>query len=272
MENIGKVVFVGAGRMASAIAGGLLSRGLAKENVAAMDKSKGSSAVFEKTTGATPFICEKPDDAGDFFKGADIVVLAVKPQNISELSCFSSVIKDKLVISILAGVKIEKLRTVSGADRIARVMPNTPALVGEGVSAYSVSGGVSSDDLKKIEAVLGAVGKFCRVDEKLMDAVTGLSGSGPAYVFDFIQALADGGVNAGLPRDTALTLAAQTVMGAAKMILECDEHPSVLRDRVTSPGGTTARGLAVLEKGSFRGLVSEAVIQAAARSAELGKG
>jgi pyrroline-5-carboxylate reductase len=150
-------------------------------------------------------------------------------------------------------------------------MPNTPALVGEGISAYSVSEAVSSDEIKKIEAVLGAVGKFCKVEEKLMDAVTGLSGSGPAYVFDFIQALADGGVNAGLPRDIAMTLAAQTVKGAAVMTLEGGEHPSVLRDRVTSPGGTTASGLAVLEKGAFRGIVSEAVVKAAAKSVELGK-
>jgi pyrroline-5-carboxylate reductase len=271
MDNIGKIVFVGAGRMASAIAGGLLSKGFAKENIQAVDKSKESSAIFEQTTGRSPFVCQKPEEAKDLFKDADIVVFAVKPQNVSELAVLSADIKDKLLISILAGVKIEKLKNISGSSKIARVMPNTPALVGEGVSAYSVSSAVSANESIKIETILGAVGKFCKVEEKLMDAVTGLSGSGPAYVFDFIQALADGGVNAGLPRDTALTLAAQTVLGAAKMVLENGEHPSVLRDRVTSPGGTTARGLAALEKGSFRGIVADAVIQAAARSAELGK-
>jgi pyrroline-5-carboxylate reductase len=144
-------------------------------------------------------------------------------------------------------------------------------LVGEGAAAYALSAQATDADALAAEAVLGAVGFVCRVDEKLLDAVTGLSGSGPAYVFDFIQALADGGVAAGLPRDLARQLAGRTVLGAARLLLESDRHPAELRDQVTSPGGTTARGLAVLEKHAFRGTVAAAVVAAAERARELGE-
>ncbi len=268
MDNIGKIIFIGAGRMASAIAGGLLKNKFDKENILAIDNSKDAAEKFEKATGIAPVATQKIEKA---VSDSDIVIIAVKPQNIDDLAELKPLLKDKLVISIAAGTTIEKLIKVTDNERIVRVMPNTPALVGEGVSAYSVSSAVSASDSVKVEAILGSFGICNRVEEKHMDAVTGLSGSGPAYVFDFIQAMADAGVNAGLPRDVAQQFAAQTVLGAAKMALETDVHISELRDRVTSPGGTTARALAVLEQNAFKGIVGEAVLAAVERSAELGK-
>ncbi|MEI6421279.1 MAG: pyrroline-5-carboxylate reductase [Lentisphaerota bacterium] len=267
MKNADKISFIGAGRMATALAAGLIKKGFSKSNVSAFDVSESASAKFAEKTGV-----RISKDISGSISDADIVLLAVKPQNVSEaLAAARPLIKDKLLISILAGTRIETLKALSGCQRIVRVMPNTPALVGEGISAFCHSDGLSASDISLTENILGAVGAVCLVKESQMDAVTGLSGSGPAYVFDFIQALSDGGVAAGLPRDVASRLAAQTVKGAACLVIETGEHPSVLRDQVTSPGGTTARGLSVLEKNAFRGIVSEAVTAAAERSKELGK-
>ena len=155
--------------------------------------------------------------------------------------------------------------------KVVRVMPNTPALVLDAASAICAGTHAGADDILTIRHMFDLVGKTCVVDEKLLDAVTGLSGSGPAYVFTFIEALADGGVKNGLPRDIALNLAAQTVLGSARLLLETREHPAVLRDRVTSPGGTTIAGLAALENQGFRGAVIGAVDAATKRSAELGR-
>ena len=159
-----------------------------------------------------------------------------------------------------------------GIGRIIRVMPNTPALVGEGMSCFCGAAGATEDDMKKAGEILSSFGLCRKVPESMLDAVTGLSGSGPAYVLEFIMALADGGVYAGLPRDAAIELAAQTVFGSALMVLKRGkEHPAVLRDAVISPGGTTARGVAALDEGAFRSTVMKAVVAAAERSAELGK-
>ncbi len=267
MKNADKISFIGAGRMATALAAGLLQKGFSKSAISAFDVSESASAKFAEKTGI-----RIAKDIGDSLSEADTVILAVKPQNVAEaLSEAKTLLKDKLLISILAGTRIETLKGLSGCRRLVRVMPNTPALIGEGVSVFCHSDGLSETDISRAESILNAVGSVCQVKESQMDAVTGLSGSGPAYVFDFIQALADGGVAAGLPRDVALKLAAQTVKGAACMVIETGEHPSVLRDQVTSPGGTTAKGLSVLEKNAFRGTVSEAVTAAAERSKELGK-
>ena len=177
----------------------------------------------------------------------------------------------KLVISIAAGITLKTLDAALPKSRLVRVMPNTPCLVGESASGYSLGPRATEADGALVKQLLESVGRAFVVDEKLLDAVTGLSGSGPAFVYVAIEALSDAGVRMGLPRDVALQLAAQTVRGAATMVLETGEHPGVLKDRVTSPGGTTIAGLAALESGGFRGTLIAAVEAATRRSIELGK-
>jgi pyrroline-5-carboxylate reductase len=178
---------------------------------------------------------------------------------------------EKLIISIAAGVPLAKLTVGLKTERVARVMPNTPALVGKGASAYALASGASTADGQLVGQLLGAVGLAFLVDEKHLDAVTGLSGSGPAYVYVMIEALADGGVKMGLTRDVALALAAQTVRGSAEMVLTTGEHPAALKDKVASPGGTTIAGLAALEDRGLRSALIAAVEAATKRSIELGK-
>jgi pyrroline-5-carboxylate reductase len=180
-------------------------------------------------------------------------------------------LQGKLLISIAAGVSIATLQEYAGPDvRVIRVMPNTPALVHKGSAAYALGVGTTEADAETAEAVFSSVGRAYEVAESLLDAVTGLSGSGPAYVYLAIEALADGGVRMGLPRDLAVQLAAQTVSGAAEMVLRTTLHPAQLKDMVASPGGTTIAGLAVLEAHSVRGAFIEAVEAATLRSRELG--
>jgi pyrroline-5-carboxylate reductase len=201
-----------------------------------------------------------------------VVVLAVKPQNMAAvLEELRALVRgDQLVISVAAGVTIGSIaQGIGHKARVIRVMPNTPALVGEGASAYSAWPGVSADDEALVQAFLGSVGRVVRVPESLLDAVTGLSGSGPAFVYVMIEALSDGGVRVGLPRDVATLLAAQTVLGAAKMVCETGLHPGVLKDQVASPAGTTIAGLLALERAGVRGALMDAVEAAARRSAEL---
>ena len=269
MNDIGSILFLGAGKMAGALAGGLVRGGYDAARIAAYDVSAPAARTFSSATG----VVAHTERLSELVDAADIVVLAVKPQYLSEAlqPLEGGSIKKKLIISIVAGAALKTLAEITEAERIIRVMPNTPALVGQGAAAYAVAANVTARDIAAVETILGAVGYFCRVQEKMMDAVTGLSGSGPAYVFDFIQALSDGGVRLGLPRAEATKLAAMTVMGAAKMVLESNEHPAVLRDQVTSPGGTTIAGLAVLERMAFRSATADAVAAAAARSSELGK-
>ena len=204
---------------------------------------------------------------------ADVVVLAVKPQTLpSVLSELAPTLAHALVISIVAGATIRTIAgRMGGATRVVRAMPNTPALVREGMTALATGAGVSDDDIQLVRTVFEAVGLVVLVEERLMDAVTGLSGSGPAYVFQAIEALADGGVLMGLPRQTAELLAAQTVLGAARLVLESGVHPAQLKDRVASPGGTTIAGLHQLEQGGFRAALMAAVEAATIRSKELGR-
>ena len=205
----------------------------------------------------------------------DTLLLCVKPGDVSQVLSRIAELKtdpDKLlVLSIAAGVTISTMEAAAqGHARIIRVMPNTPALVGEGAAAFSLGSKSNEQDAAFAHQFLGAVGVVSQVKEELIDTVTGLSGSGPAYVYTFIEALADGALLEGLPRDQALALATQTVLGAAKMISESGEHPAILRDRVTSPGGTTIAGLAALEEGAFRSTTIQAVKAATARARELG--
>lgn len=204
---------------------------------------------------------------------AGIIILSVKPQVIEKvLAEIAPVVDDKkLIISIAAGVSLAKIENaLKKGSRVVRVMPNTPALVLAGVAALTRGNSATNEDVSFAKVIFDSVGRSVVVDEKLMDAVTGLSGSGPAYVFMIIDALSDAGVKVGLPRQLALELAAQTVYGSAKMVLETKEHPAKLRDMVTSPGGTTIEGLHALEKGKLRATLMNAVEAATARSKELG--
>ncbi len=205
--------------------------------------------------------------------GADVILVAVKPQIIETalLPLRERISASQTVISIAAGVSIARLEACfSSAVPVVRVMPNTPALVGAAASAICGGKHAKPENIAVAKELFEAVGLAVETEEKLLDAVTGLSGSGPAYVFLFIEALADGGVRAGLSRSVALQLAAQTVMGSAQMLLETQEHPGVLKDKVASPGGTTIAGVHALESGGFRGVVMDAVAAAVQRSKELG--
>lgn len=265
-----KIAFIGGGNMAGALIKGLLAAGAVKpDHILVTDISFDRLEHLKKIYS---IIIQKSNL--DAVRGAGVIVLSVKPQVIEKvLSEIAPAVDDnKLVISIAAGVVIEKIeKALSGKPRIVRVMPNTPALVLAGAAAIAGGKNATSEDLALAQSIFNSVGRAVIVEEKLMDAVTGLSGSGPAYVFMIIDALSDAGVKTGLPRPLALELAAQTVYGAAKMVLETKEHPGKLRDMVTSPGGTTIEGLHALEKGKLRATLMNAVEAATARSRELGK-
>jgi pyrroline-5-carboxylate reductase len=261
------VGFIGAGQMARALAGGFVKAGLlAPAQIVAADPHEPALEAFQTALPGSRTVADNVRVA----ETADVIFVATKPQHLAAaLSPLASATAGKLVISIAAGVKLEKLDSLLRAARLVRVMPNTPCLVGASASAYSLGPRTLPTDGELVARLLTSVGRAFAVDEKLLDAVTGLSGSGPAFVYLIIEALSDGGVRMGLPRDVALTLAAQTVLGAAKMVLELGEHPSVLKDRVTSPGGTTIAGLQALESGALRGTLMAAVEAATRRSTEL---
>jgi pyrroline-5-carboxylate reductase len=264
------VGFLGAGQMATALAGGWTTAGLLDVTRSrAADPSADARGRFEKATGVSTLPGNRAVAAA-----CDVLILAVKPQVLpAVLAELRPALETRhLVISIAAGITLHALAEGLGQSvRLVRVMPNTPCLVGASATGYSPGGTATSDDVTLVGRLFGAVGRAFRVAEPLLDAVTGLSGSGPAYVYAFIEALADGGVRAGLPRDVAQALAAQTVLGAAKMVLETGQHPAVLKDAVASPGGTTIAGLQVLERAAFRSAAIDAVEAATKRAQELGK-
>lgn len=255
--------------MATALAKGLSSSGfLSAGDIIAGDVYPEARERFASETGA-----KTADSNAAVIANADIVILAVKPQQMQDVlnDIQEELTADHLIVSIAAGISISTLtRTLGENHRVIRVMPNTPCLVGASAAAYSAGGTATSDDAALVEKMLSTVGIAVSVPEHLLDAVTGLSGSGPAFVYQIIEALSDGGVRVGLPRDIALKLASQTVLGAAKMVLETGEHPGVLKDAVASPGGTTIAGLHALERGGLRGCLIDAVEAAALRSRELG--
>ncbi len=265
-----KIAFLGGGNMAEALLKGLIAAGTAKpDQVLVSDIFPDRLEHLRKTYGI--IIQRNNIDAA---REAGIVLLSVKPQVIEKVMTEIAPAMDdtKLVISIAAGVTIGRMEKALGEKtRVVRVMPNTPALVMAGAAGIAAGKNANSDDISLVQLIFSSVGRSVVVDEKLMDAVTGLSGSGPAYVFMIIDALSDAGVKEGLPRALALELAAQTVYGSAKMVLETKEHPGKLRDMVTSPGGTTIEGLHALEKGKLRATLMNAVEAATARSKELGK-
>jgi len=266
-----KIGFLGAGKMATALATGFINAKLVDPaELFAADPHPAAREHFAADTGARTFVTNL-----DTAKAADILILATKPdQAVAALGEIAGVFgSHHLLISIAAGVTIAKLEAALPAGaRVIRVMPNTPALVGVGASGFAAGKHATAADADLAQKLLSAVGVALPVKEALLDAVTGLSGSGPAYVYQFIEALSDGGVAAGLPRDVATRLATQTVLGGAKMVLETGLHPGVLKDQVTSPGGTTIEGLHELEKGHLRATVMNAVRAASDKSKKLGQG
>ena len=263
-----KLGFIGVGSMGGAIIRGLLARGgPARENLVYYDPDPARLAQME-ALGVSAAL-----DNVEVMH-APVVVLGVKPQ---VMPAVLAGIKEfarpwHLIISIAAGVPLAVLEAACPDSRVIRVMPNTPTLVGAGMAALAPGRSVTPEDLALALDLFRAVGQAVVVEERLMDAVTGLSGSGPAFVAVFIEALADGGVKMGLPRPLALTLATQTVLGTARLCHEEQLHPAALKDQVTSPGGTTIAGLHALESGGFRGAVMNAVTAAARRSKELSEG
>ncbi|MCH7896637.1 MAG: pyrroline-5-carboxylate reductase [candidate division NC10 bacterium] len=265
-----RIAFIGAGNMGEALIKGLLEAGRVRpEQLIATDIRKDRLEAIRKA-----YRIDTVTDNREAVAKAQILLLAVKPQVMNEVltELRGAVAEDHCLLSIAAGIPTAFIEArFSQPTRVVRIMPNTPAFVLAGASAIAPGRHATPEDLEIARQILNAVGRVVQVDEKLMDAVTGLSGSGPAYIFVVIEALSDAGVRMGLSREVATLLAAQTVFGAARMVLESGEHPARLRDSVTSPGGTTIAGLHVLEQAGFRGILMTAVEAAARRSQELGK-
>ena len=263
-----RIGFLGAGKMATALARGWLTAGLTSpDRLLASDPMPQARQAFTTDTSV-----RSTEDNRAVVSASELIVLAVKPQTMSKLLAeVRSAVKDShLIVSIAAGITLRQLQEGLGADRrLIRVMPNTPCLVGASASAFALGDAATPADAALVERLLNAVGKAFRLPEHLLDAVTGLSGSGPAFVYLMIEALSDGGVRVGLPRDVATVLAAQTVLGSARMVLETGQHPGVLKDAVASPGGTTIAGLHVLERAGVRGILMDAVEAATKRAREL---
>jgi pyrroline-5-carboxylate reductase len=269
-NRVPRIGFLGAGKMATALARGWLAAGLVtSDRVLAGDPLPQARDAFRGETGVAA-----ADDNRAVVGKSELLVLAVKPQDAAAVlaEVRPLLAPHHCVVSIVTGVTLRQLAEALGAScRLVRVMPNTPCLLGASASAYAPAETATAEDVRLVDRLLGAVGRAVRLPEKLLDAVTGLSGSGPAFVYVTIEALSDGGVRVGLPRDIATLLAAQTVLGAARMVLETGLHPGALKDMVASPGGTTIAGLHALERGGLRAALMDAVEAAARRAAELGK-
>lgn len=259
--------FLGAGAMAGAMVRGLISANAAKpEDISCIGGADPTAGNLARATGiraVTTF--------AELLGGADVMVLACKPQNLESLPPELSVLtKDKLVISIVAGKRLSTIaRLFPEARNLVRVMPNTPAQIGAGTSGWCTLSALTESDEGIATTLLGAMGRAVRIDEADMDALTAISGSGPAYVFEFTAALREAGVEAGLSSETASILAQETVLGAARLMARSEDSPETLRDRVTSPNGTTFAALQVFARRGFRDLIREAVTAARDRSKEL---
>ena len=266
-----RFAFLGGGNMAEALIKGLLTGlGVDAQYIVATDIVSERCDHLRQAYGINT-----SEDNGQAVRDSEVIFLAVKPQTIPALlaSIAPGVSADKLFVSIAAGVPLATLQhALPGGSRVVRVMPNTPALVLEGAAGISPGAAATANDVALVERIFNAVGRATVVSDGMMDTVTGLSGSGPAFVFALIEGLSDGGVLMGLDRPTSTMLAAQTVLGAAKMVLETGRHPGQLKDMVTSPAGTTIAGMEALEEGGLRGLMMAAVRRATERSEELGRG
>ena len=261
------VGLIGAGNMATAIMDGLVENGVCKpEEVVCSDRYEPS---LEKARAKGFTATQDNKVVCDIAKSA--IIIAVKPNAVQQVCAdIASAPGDACIISIAAGISIQNLEEYLPGRRVVRVMPNTPCLVGQGAAGFALGSLATPDDRTLVQTIFGSCGTAAELPELLLNAVTGLSGSGPAYVFQFIEALADGGVRSGLPRDVAMQLAAQTVKGAAKMVLKTGMHPGKLKDMVTSPDGTTIAGVEKLEQGNFRATTIGAVVAATKRSMQMG--
>ena len=263
-----RVGFIGGGAMAEAIVAGIVQGTVSPSDIYVSDHKEARCQQLAEQYGIHASV------GADSFVGAvDVLFLAVKPQVADKAI---AEVRDKvgsktLILSIVAGLTLDVLEASFAEQPVVRIMPNTPLSVGAGMSAFACGTRAGRAEAAVVSELLSAAGRAVEVAESAMDAVTGLSGSGPAYVFLLIDALSDGGVAAGLKRDVATLLAAQTVYGAAKMVLETGKHPDVLRDQVTSPAGTTIAGVRVLENRGLRGALIDAVLAATEKSRELGK-
>lgn len=264
-----RIALVGSGSMAEALIRGLLRGGewTGTEIAASGPREERAADLRDR------FGIEAGTDNRATVGGAGIVVLSVKPQILSPVldEIADAIAPDALVISIAAGVPISAIESrLRGGTRVVRAMPNTPALVDAGATAVAKGAHATPEDIENATKIFDAVGMTVTLDESLLDAVTGLSGSGPAYIFLILEALSDGGVKVGLSRRMSQLLAAQTVFGSAKLLMETNEHPGLLKDMVTSPGGTAITGLHTLEQGGVRTTLIDAVEAATRRSRELG--
>lgn len=257
---------IGLGNMGGAIAGGLAAT-FPPEKICGFDNNSAKVALFE-SDGMTGYASED-----ELAKHCDIILVAVKPDVVSTvLEKIKPFVSDKLILSIAAGVTISSMESIVGAStEVIRIMPNTPALVRQAMTVLCPGSAASEHSVKIAEEIFSLVGRTIVLPEKYIDAVTGLSGSGPAYVFTIIQAMADAGVKLGIPRDKSVILAAQTLLGSAEMVLSSGEDPISLRGKVTSPGGTTIAAVHVLERAGFSGILMDAVEAAALKSEQLGK-
>ena len=264
-----KIGFIGGGAMCEALVSGIVKRAVVSaEDVYVSDHKQERCGYLQDVYKVHAMV-----GADAFLEQVDVLFLAVKPQAAEKAfkEVCSRLPVSTLVVSIVAGITLQTLEGFFREQPVVRVMPNTPMAVGEGMSAYVLGTHAAAVDGDRVCQLLTAAGKAVCVKEGAMDAVTGLSGSGPAYAFLMIDALSDGGVAAGLPRQAAITLAAQTLLGAAKMVLETGQHPDVLRDQVTSPAGTTIAGVRVMEQRGVRGALLDAVLAAADKSKAMGK-
>ncbi len=266
-ERIG---FIGGGKMAEALIKGVLRAKLSSaDKMIVSDVDKKRCQLLEEETGT-----KTTQENDKVISDADIIILAIKPNVMGSIleELKSDITPNHLVVSIAAGIPLNFMESLLNEGcRVIRVMPNTPCLVGETAAAYALGKNASVSDGESVGQILNAVGKSFLLEEKQLDAVTGLSGSGPAFIYMVIEALTDGGVKMGLPRDVSIELAAQTTFGAAKMVLEAGMHIGELKDSVTSPGGTTIEGLHALEKGGVRDALINAVEVATKKSKRLGK-
>lgn len=264
-----KIGFIGAGNMGGAILGGILNSKMIDNNH--IIASAKSDRTIEKIK--NDYNVNVTKDSKEVVEFSDLIVIGVKPEIYDDiLEEVKDLINDKIIITIAAGKTIEAMEKIIGDDKkIVRTMPNTPSLVGEGMTSLSPNKNISEEELSFVKSIFDSLGKSEVVKEDLIHAVIGASGSSTAYAFMFIEAIADGAVRSGMPRDKAYTFAAQGVLGAAKMVLDTGKHPGELKDMVCSPGGTTIEAVKVLEEEKFRGAVLKAIDSCVKKSIEMSK-